>query len=46
VIALVILGWAFAMNLGRAIGPELLKRLDPGAAGTVGFLIRLADPAV
>jgi small conductance mechanosensitive channel len=29
------------MNLGRAVGPELLKRLDPGAAGTVGFLIRL-----
>ena len=41
VTALVILGWAFAMNLGRAVGPELLKRLDPGAAGTVGFLIRL-----
>jgi small conductance mechanosensitive channel len=42
VIALVILGWAFAMNLGRAIGPVLLKRLEPGTAGTVGFLIRLA----
>jgi hypothetical protein len=34
VIALVILGWAFAMSLGRALGPALLKRLDPGAAGT------------
>jgi small conductance mechanosensitive channel len=42
VIALVILGWAFAMNLGRAVGPVLLKRLEPGTAGTVGFLIRLA----
>jgi small conductance mechanosensitive channel len=42
VIALVILGWAFAMNLGRAIGPVLLKRLEPSTAGTVGFLIRLA----
>src|SRR5215218_287923 len=41
VIALVILGWAFAMNLGRAVGPALLARLGPGAAGTVGFLIRL-----
>ena len=41
VIALVILGWSFAMNLGRAVGPTLLKRLDPGTAGTVGFLIRL-----
>jgi small conductance mechanosensitive channel len=41
VIALVVLGWSFAMNLGRAVGPTLLKRLDPGTAGTVGFLIRL-----
>jgi small-conductance mechanosensitive channel len=41
VVALVILGWSFAMNLGRAVGPTLLKRLDPGTAGTVGFLIRL-----
>jgi small conductance mechanosensitive channel len=46
VVALVILGWAFAMNLGRAIGPVLMKRLDPGAAGTVGFLIRLATLVV
>jgi small conductance mechanosensitive channel len=42
VVALVILGWAFAMNLGRAIGPVLMKRLEPGTAGTAGFLIRLA----
>jgi small conductance mechanosensitive channel len=41
VIALVILGWAFARNLGRALGPVLMKRLDPGVAGTVGFLVRL-----
>src|SRR3954466_6568010 len=41
VLALVILGWSFAMNLGRAVGPALLRRLDPGTAGTVGFLIRL-----
>jgi small conductance mechanosensitive channel len=41
VIALVVLGRSFAMNLGRAVGPTLLKRLDPGTAGTVGFLIRL-----
>ena len=46
VVALVILGWAFAMNLGRAIGPVLMKRLDPGTAGTVGFLIRLATLVV
>lgn len=41
VVALVILGWSFAMNLGRAVGPTLLRRLDAGTAGTVGFLIRL-----
>jgi small-conductance mechanosensitive channel len=40
-VALVILGWSFAMNLGRAIGPTLLRRLDAGTAGTVGFLVRL-----
>jgi small-conductance mechanosensitive channel len=40
-VAVVILGWSFAMNLGRAVGPTLLRRLDPGTAGTVGFLIRL-----
>jgi small conductance mechanosensitive channel len=42
VVALVILGWAFARNLGRAVGPVLLQRLDQGTAGTVGFLVRLA----
>ena len=29
------------MNLGRAVGPTLLRRLDPGTAGTVAFLTRL-----
>jgi small conductance mechanosensitive channel len=42
VIALVILGWAFAQSLGRWAGPALFKRLDPGAAGIVDFLVRLA----
>ncbi|MEA2387095.1 MAG: small conductance mechanosensitive channel [Thermoleophilaceae bacterium] len=41
VIALVILGWALARDVGRAVGPILFKRLDPGTAGTLGFLIRL-----
>lgn len=41
VIALVILGWALARDVGRAVGPSLFKRLDPGTAGTLGFLIRL-----
>jgi len=42
VIVLVILGWAFARAVGRALGPVLFRRMDPGTAGTVGFLIRLA----
>jgi small conductance mechanosensitive channel len=41
VVALLVLGWAFARELGRALGPQLLRRLDPSTAGTVGFLIRL-----
>jgi small conductance mechanosensitive channel len=40
-IALLALGWAFARDLGRAVAPILFKRMDPGTAGTVGFLIRL-----
>jgi small-conductance mechanosensitive channel len=40
-IALVILGWALARDVGRALGPELLRRMDPGTAGTTGFLLRL-----
>lgn len=41
VLALVVLGWAFARDLGRALGPILLRRLDSGTAGTISFLIRL-----
>jgi small conductance mechanosensitive channel len=46
VIVLVLLGWAIARSIGRALGPLLLDRLDPGTAGTVDFLIRLATLAV
>lgn len=42
VVALVILGWAFARDLGRALSPILFRRMDAGTAGTIGFLIRLA----
>ena len=42
VLILVVLGWAFARAIGRAARPWLFRRLDPGTAGTVGFLIRLA----
>src|SRR3954454_6398008 len=41
VIALFILGWAFARAIGRAAGPTFLRRMDPATAGTVGFLLRL-----
>jgi small-conductance mechanosensitive channel len=41
VVALVILGWAFARDVGRAVAPDLFRRMDPGTAGTVGFLLRL-----
>lgn len=41
VVALVVLGWAFARNVGRAAAPDLFRRMDPGTAGTVGFLLRL-----
>jgi small conductance mechanosensitive channel len=39
--ALVIIGWAVARNLGRALQPLLAERLEPGAAGVAGFLVRL-----
>jgi small-conductance mechanosensitive channel len=41
VIALLVLGWGIARDLGRAVGPQLLRRLDPSTAGSVGFMIRL-----
>jgi small conductance mechanosensitive channel len=41
VVALVVLGWALARSLGQWIAPELYRRLDPGTAGTTGFLVRL-----
>ena len=41
-IALGALGGWLARDVARALGPTLLRRLDPGTAGTVGFLLRLA----
>ncbi|MGZ4173677.1 MAG: mechanosensitive ion channel domain-containing protein [Solirubrobacteraceae bacterium] len=46
VIALVGLGWAFARDIGKAAAPTFFRRMDPGTAGTVGFLVRLATMAV
>jgi small conductance mechanosensitive channel len=41
VVVLVALGWALARSLGRGIAPALFRRLEPGTAGTLGFLLRL-----
>ena len=46
VIALVILGWTIARDIGRSLGPTLFRRMDPATAGTVGFLIRLITIAI
>jgi len=35
------LGWGFASALGRTVTPFIMRRLDPGTAGTLGFVIRL-----
>jgi small-conductance mechanosensitive channel len=40
-IALVGLGAWFARDFGRALGPAMSKRMDPGTAGTIGFIVRL-----
>ena len=40
-VLLVIIGWAFARQLGNALAPKLLSRLEPGVAGVAGFVIRL-----
>ncbi|HET6509991.1 MAG TPA: mechanosensitive ion channel family protein [Baekduia sp.] len=41
VVALCLLGWRIARDIGRAAGPQLLRRLDPSTASTLSFLIRL-----
>jgi small conductance mechanosensitive channel len=39
---LIALGWHFARAVGRSVGPSLFKHMEPGTAGTIGFLVRLA----
>jgi len=41
VLALLALGWAIARDIGRFAGPTFFRRMDPGTAGTVGFIMRL-----
>ena len=45
-LVLLSLGWQFARDIGRALGPTLFRRMDPGTAGTVGFLLRLTTMLV
>jgi small conductance mechanosensitive channel len=40
-ILLAAIGWRFARDLGRAMGPRLLSRFDPSTASTVSFLVQL-----
>jgi small conductance mechanosensitive channel len=40
-IVLAAIGWRFARDVGRAMGPSLLSRLDPGTASAVSFLVQL-----
>jgi len=42
VVGVLLFGWGIARNVGRAAGPTFFRRLDPAAAGTIGFLVRLA----
>ena len=46
VVALLALGWAFARDIGRIAGPTFFRRMDPGTAGTVGFVVRLATVGI
>src|SRR3954463_719150 len=41
VILLILLGWVLAGSLGRGFAPTLYRRLEPGTAGTIGFMLRL-----
>jgi small conductance mechanosensitive channel len=41
-VVLMSMGWQFARDVGRALGPVLFRRMEPATAGTAGFLIRLA----
>src|SRR4051812_28353425 len=45
-VALVVLGWSLAKSLAVGLAPSLFRRMDPGTAGSVGFLIRLGSIAI
>ena len=45
-VLLAVVGWRLARDLGRALGPRLLSRADPGTASTVAFLVQLVTIVV
>ena len=45
-LVLAVLGWALARTVARGLAPTLMRRLEPGTAGTTGFLIRLGTMAL
>jgi small-conductance mechanosensitive channel len=45
-VALLALGWAIASDIGKVAGPTFFRRMDPGTAGTVGFLVRLVTVGI
>ncbi len=40
-VLLAAVGWRFARDIGRSLGPRLLTRFDPATAATVSFLVQL-----
>jgi small-conductance mechanosensitive channel len=46
VLSLLALGWAIARDVGRVFGPTFFRRMDPGTAGTVGFLVRFVTVGI
>ena len=40
-ILLAVIGWRLARDVGRAMGPRLMRRFDQGTASTVSFLVQL-----
>jgi small conductance mechanosensitive channel len=46
VVVLLALGWALARDIGRIAGPTFFRRMDPGTAGTVGFVTRLVTVGI
>jgi small-conductance mechanosensitive channel len=40
-VLLLAIGWQVARDIGRSVGPSLMRRMDPATAGTAGFLMRL-----